>query len=115
MACARVTQHGLTINSVVGRGAPGFCDLLMAEGPVEVIVDPLWLRLEWLGYSRELIDSSLVDLACMDSRLTPSQVEAIKQQAIRQASYRLRKVLDTEMETLQFLAPATKGVEESSH
>ena len=68
----------------------------MAESPLEVVADPLWLRLEWLGYPRGLVDPSMVDAARLDSRLSPVQVEAIRQQAIRQVSYRMREALDAE-------------------
>ena len=84
----------------------------MAEGPLEVVADPLWLRLEWLGYSRGLVDPSMVDAARLDPRLRPFQVEAIRQQAIRQVSYRMREALEAELSMLQILAPTAEGVEE---
>ena len=84
----------------------------MAEGPLEVLADPLWLRLEWLGYPRGLVDSSMVDVARLDPRLRPFQVEAIGRQAVRLVSHRMREALEAEVTMLQLMAPTAVVLED---
>ena len=79
-------------------------DLLMAGCNLRVHDDPLWLRLEWLGYSKGLVDSSAVECAHADDRLAPFELEAIRRQAIRGATHRIAAAIDAENLQRQCLA-----------
>ena len=94
------------VNSFIGtRGvSPWNRDLLMAGCNLRVHADPLWLRLEWLGYSKGLVDSSAVEFAQADERLAPLELEAIRRQAIRGATHRMAAAIDAENLQRQNLA-----------
>ena len=87
-----------------GGVTPWNRDLLMAECNLRIHDDPLWLRLEWLGYSKGLVDSSAVEFAQADGRLAPLEIEAIKRQAIRGATHRMAAAIDAENSRSQNLA-----------
>ena len=90
----------------IGAGGvtPWNRDLLMAGCNLRVHDDPLWRRLEWLGYSKGLVDSSSVELAQADTRLAPLELEAIRRQAIRGATHRMAAAIDAENSQRQLLA-----------
>ena len=87
-----------------GGVTPWNRDLLTAGCNLRVHDDPLWLRLEWLGYSKGLVDSSAVEFAHADGRLAPLELEAIKTQAIRGAIHRMAAAIDAENPRRQNLA-----------
>ena len=87
-----------------GGVTPWNRDLLTAGCNLRVHDDPLWLRLEWLGYSKGLVDSSAVEFAHADGRLAPLELEAIKRQAIKGATHRMAAAIDAENSQRQNLA-----------
>ena len=99
---------GILTTNVGFMGAGGVTpwnrDLLMAGCNLRVHDDPLWLRLEWLGYSKGLVDSSAVEFAQADERLAPLELEAIRRQAIRGATHRMAAAIDAENLQRQILA-----------
>ena len=99
---------GILTTNIGFMGARGVTpwnrNLLMAGCFLRVHDDPLWLRLEWLGYSKDLVDSSAVEFAQADHRLAPLELEAIKRQAIRGATHRMAAAIDAEKSQLQNLA-----------
>ena len=90
----------------IGAGGvtPWNRDLLMAGCNLRVHDDPLWRRLEWLGYSKGLVDSLAVEFAQTDERLAPLELEAIRRQAIRGATHRMAAAIDAENLQRQNLA-----------
>ena len=99
---------GILTTNIGFMGAGGVTpwnrDLLMAGCNLRVHDDPLWLRLEWLGYSKGLVDSSAVECAHADDRLAPLELEAIRRQAIRGATHRMAAAIDAENLQRQNLA-----------
>ena len=99
---------GILTTNIGFMGARGVTpwnrDLLMAGCNLRVHDDPLWLRLEWLGYSKGLVDSSAVEFAQTDERLAPLELEAIRRQAIRGATHRIAAAIDAENLQRQSLA-----------